>query len=695
MIEVIGRLAAKFADNRIVRTINNGLINLIPFVLVGAVCLAILNLPIPLYQDTLDTLTLGKWRQLSALVTFASLDVISLIALLSVAYTYASEEPSVKGGDIHPFIPTFVALACYIILFVWDGGTDVVFPQPGTSGVFRSLVIALISAWLFFASVRMWRRIRPPRLSALDINLQMRSAFTSVFPVAITLVIFALARTFGSILLPLDAVQATLSDFVETQLGGESFGSVLLTVFCAQILWFFGVHGTGAIIGELPSVSQMADPSQVLFATEDFYDTFVLLGGTGATFGLLIALLIVGTAHRGKRLAKASIFPSLFNINETFLYGGPIIFNPFLFIPFLLAPLLAAALSFVALATGLVPPITITAGWTTPILLSGFLSTGSLAGSLLQLICVGASTMVYLPFAIAIRRFDDRRRAQRIDQMQKATMKAADNESVTVLTRNDDVGETARELSSRLHGYFEVGTLPFRLVYQPKTDKDGRVMGGEALLRWEHPEFGPISPVVLVELCDESGLATELGRWITQEAVCEYTRWRQEGLGSLRMSINLHARHLCEDDGFPAFLGELLTRQDIKDGEIELEFTEHMALNATSANKEALAEIRAFGVEFAIDDMGTGYSSLTYISDFGVTCVKMDASLVSAIESDVQQQEIIRSIVQLAEQLDLTVIVEGVETKGQLDALVDLGVPWFQGYYFSKPLVPQDFIAFV
>jgi lactose/cellobiose-specific phosphotransferase system IIC component len=695
MIEVIGKLAAVFADNRIVRAINNGLINLIPFVLVGAVCLAVLNLPIPIYQDTLDALTLGKWRQLSALVTFASLDIIALVALFSVAYTYASEEPSVKNGDIHPLIPTFVALGCHVILFVWDGGTEVVFSNPGLSGVFRALVVSLASVWLFFVFVRIWRRIRPPRLSALDINLQMRSAFTSVFPVACTLVVFAFARMFGPSLLPLDAAQLALSHFIETWLIDENLGSVLLTVFCTQLLWFFGVHGTGTILKEFPSVSQIADPSQVLFATEDFYNTFVLLGGTGATFGLLIALLIVGTAHRGRRLAKASIFPSLFNINETFLYGGPIIFNPFLFVPFLLAPLLAATLSFVALSTGLVPPITTATGWTTPILLSGLLSTGSIAGSLLQLICVGASTMVYLPFVIAIRRFDEKRRTQRVNQMQQAAMKAADNEGVTVLARNDEVGKTARELSSRLYGYFEAGTLPFHLVYQPKTDKDGRVMGAEALLRWEHPDFGSISPVVLVELCDESGLSTELGRWITQEAVKEYTRWKREGLGGLRVSINLHARHLCEDDEFPAFMGELLMRQGIEDGEIELEITEHMALHATSSNREALAEIRALGVELSIDDMGVGYSSLTYISDFGVKCVKMDASLVSAIDSDVQQQEIIRSIVQLAEQLNLMVVVEGIETKEQLDALTNLGVRYFQGYYFSRPLKPQDFIAFV
>ncbi|MDR0350309.1 MAG: EAL domain-containing protein [Coriobacteriales bacterium] len=695
MIEIIGKLAAVFADNRIVRTVNNGLINLIPFVLVGAVCLALLNLPIPFYQDALDALSFGKWRQLSELVTFATLHVIALAALLSVSYTYASEEPLVKSGDVHPFMPTFTAFACHIILFVWDGGASLSFSRPGLSGVFRALAVALLSAWLFFAFVKLRRRIRPPRLSILDVNLQMRTAFAAVFPVACTLAVAALVRVFAPVVLPLDAMQGALSDFIDTSLIREDLGAILLTVLLAQALWFIGVHGTGMILDEFPSISQLPDSSHALFATEEFYEIFVLLGGTGATLGFLIALFIAGSAHRGKRLARASLFPALFNINETLLYGGPIIFNPFAFIPFLFAPLLVATLSYFAFSIGAVPPITQATEWTTPVLLSGFLSTGSPAGTFLQLICVVCSVAIYLPFVIAMSRFDNQRRIQRIEQMQKVVAEAADDESIVVLMRNDEIGETARLISSRLHGYFENGTLPFYLVYQPKTDKDGQVVGAEALLRWENPEFGFISPVVLVELCDESGLATDLGRWITAEAMKEYVRWKQEGLCGLRLSINLHARHLREDESFPAFVGEVLARQGIENGEIELEITEHMALQATSANREALAEIRAFGVALSIDDMGIGYSSLTYISDFGVTCVKMDASLVSAIETDVQQQEIIRSIVQLSEQLGLTVIVEGVETKAQLDALLKLGVRCFQGYYFSKPLKPADFIAFV
>jgi EAL domain-containing protein (putative c-di-GMP-specific phosphodiesterase class I) len=141
-------------------------------------------------------------------------------------------------------------------------------------------------------------------------------------------------------------------------------------------------------------------------------------------------------------------------------------------------------------------------------------------------------------------------------------------------------------------------------------------------------------------------------------------------------------------------LGEVLAEQGVACGEIELEITEHLAMSANDANKHLLAEIRQLGVGLSIDDMGIGYSSLTYISDFDARGVKIDASLVSAVDTDVQQQEIVASIIQLAEQLALTVVVEGVETKEQVDALVALGARYFQGYYFSKPLKREDFIEY-
>jgi lactose/cellobiose-specific phosphotransferase system IIC component len=736
VVNRIEKLASVFADSRVVRTINNALINLIPFVFVGAISVAVLNLPIPAYQEALDGLFGEQWRLFSRVVSFASLGSIAVATLLLVAHTYALDEPSVKNGDIHPVIPTFVAFACYVIIFVWDGRTSIDFSTPGRAGVFASLATALVSAWLFFRFVRLWTRIRPPRPSLVDVNLQMRPAFRAAFPVAATLVIFGLIRTLLPILAPVQVVPAAFLDFVNTCLISDDLGSVLLTVLLSQFFWFFGAHGSGLIIDNFPLVSEVSGSAQALFATRDFYLNFVSLGGTGATLGLLIALFLVGSRHRGKRLAWASLFPAALNVNEPLLYGTPIILSPFFFLPFLFGPLLAASISYVAFSVGLVPPITEHLNWTTPVLISGYLSTGSLAGSLLQVVCVAVTTVLYLPFVISVRNYERRRRMECARLLQQEVLTAVDSGCATVLFREDDVGKTARELCVRLTDYFETGILPLYLVYQPKTSADGRVIGAEALLRWEHPELGSISPVVLVELCDEGGLTTKLGRWVTKEAIAEYARWKRDGVigggnvvgnvvgstdsnqggmsgkdaggvgsrsggaadsnqGGMSISINLNTRQLGVDEDFPAFLAETLAAYGVEGREVELEITEHMALRVNEANKQALAAIRDLGVELSIDDMGMGYSSLSYISEFGVRGVKIDISLVDVITTDLQQQEIVRSIVQLAEQLDLTVVVEGVEDKEQVDALTELGVRFFQGYYFSKPCEREDFCAYV
>jgi EAL domain-containing protein (putative c-di-GMP-specific phosphodiesterase class I) len=431
-----------------------------------------------------------------------------------------------------------------------------------------------------------------------------------------------------------------------------------------------------------------------MFATQDFYAVFVHLGGPGALLGLLITLLIVRPGPREVHLAKVSTFPLAFNISETFIFGIPIMFNPFYFIPFVAAPMVIAALSYGAFALGIVPPMLIHVNWTTPIFISGFITTGSVAGTFLQLVGVACSVALYAPFVLGYRRSLIHHRAERIEEMQAVMRQAANDETMQVLTRHDVVGATAREVSAYIHGCFEANDLPFNLVYQPKVDKQGALMGAEALVRWHHPDFGTISPDVLVELCDESGLTTELGRWITAEGVREYARWKEQGIEGIRLSINLHPRHLEEDAGFVDFLAGLLEENDIREGEIGLEITEHMVMRVSPANQIALERIRALGVEISIDDMGIGYSSLTYISDFGAKQIKIDTSLVSEITTDYQQQEIVRSIVELARQLDLVVVVEGVEEKEQVDALVALGVKYFQGYYFSKPLPPTDFVEY-
>jgi lactose/cellobiose-specific phosphotransferase system IIC component len=724
----IERLAAAFSENKTVRAINDGLINLIPLVLVGTICIALSNFPIPHFHEFLDGITGGQWTVVSYMITFATVDIIGLAALASVSSALVSESPLISKHEINAFIPVFTAFSCYVLMYVWQptiellGGYDtspqLLFPHPGRTGVFYALIVALISTRVFLGSAKLWLRFRGGKRGGVGTNLQLRSALSSVFPVVCTVFAFVVLRLLLDWLVQATALDEAFVGFFERLVTNGDFLSVLLSVLLMQVLWFFGAHGSDTMFSFLPdavggaagaateagasaasaasAAAQTATQTlQQAVATESFYTTFVGLGGAGATLGLLLVVFIVGSAGRGKKLAKLSVFPSIFNINETLLYGIPIVLNPFFIAPFILAPLVTAALTYGAFATGLVVPIAGAAKWTTPLLLSGYLETGSLTGSLLQFVGLAASCFIYLPFVLLNKNYAIKRQNELASKLVTAAVEAAKNEQMTLINRRDDLGEAARDFAAEINEYFDNRKIPFRLVYQPKSDKDGRVIGAEALLRWMHPQFGPISPVALIELTDEAGLTTPLGRWITRTSFEEFVRWKGLGVTNLVLSVNLNPRHIFEDPEFPAYVGKLIDEFCLNPAEIELEITEHMAVRSSDAMRTLFEQIRALGVGLSIDDMGMGYSSLTYISDFGVGTVKIDISLVNKVTEDVQQREIVSSVVDLARQLNLVVIVEGVEYKEQMETLVSLGCHYFQGYYFSKPLEPDDFVAYV
>ncbi|MDR2672707.1 MAG: EAL domain-containing protein [Coriobacteriales bacterium] len=723
--DAIGASASRFAENKVVRTITEGLINLIPLVLVGTICIAISNLPFPPLHDFLNGITDGHWTLISNMITFATADIIGLAALFSVSFELAESSTFVQKREISVFIPMFTAFACFVILFAWDSTTyqlatdgatpAVLFQNPGRTGVFPALFVAILAVRLFISFGRLWQRIIGTRRRIVDATFQIRIAMRSVFPVICTLVSFVILRLFVDWLQDVTLFEERLQGFLQQLITGGDFLSIIATVICMQILWFFGAHGSDTMLDFLPHVNpisqSLADTQTAetigttlpetmqnigtTLASHDFYDHFVSLGGAGATMGLLIAMFVFGTAAKGRKLARISVFPIVFNVNETLIYGIPIVLNPFMLVPFLLAPMITASISYLGFVTGLVPPIMLTVEWTTPILLSGYMETGSLAGTALQFVGLAASFVLYAPFVRITKRATAKRQLEMFDRFKRIAATAANNEHASVVNRHDNMGEIAREFASEFNTYFDDSSIPFIMAYQPKSDKDGHVAGCEALLRWTHPIYGPVPPDVLIELTDEAGLSTPMGRWITKQSLEELSRWQKLGFNDLVMSINLNPHHIYEDKEFPDYLGELLRSLDIDPELVEMEITEHVAVRSSESMLKLFARIRACGVNLSIDDMGMGYSSLTYISDFGVTTVKLDISLVDKIATDVRQQEIVRSVVELATQLNLAIVVEGVEEKQQLDALVELGCRYFQGYYFSKALPPKDFLAYV
>lgn len=721
LFEDLSNAAMCFGQNKTVRAITDGLINLIPLALIGSICLAISNLPLPSLHMFLDSITFGRWTLVAHIITFSTEDIIALAALLSIAFTLASQNSCIQKWEIGVFSPMLIAFICYVILMVWDpvshGATPAgqtppaLFSNPGRDGVLTALLVAVVSVNIFIAFIKLMYKIPRVQERVVGSQQQLRLALRIVMPLLCTMLCFIALRLLLEKFLSATQAVEHLESALTRIVSEGSLSSVVISVVLMQVLWFFGAHGSQTIQSYMQhagvrasSVSERSlsggnlieplDP-ETIFVNDDFYSVFIDMGGSGTTIALLVALLIFGSVSRGRRLARYSVFPVAFNINETLIFGVPIVLNPFYIIPFILAPVISAVLAYGAFSLGIVPPMTHYVEWTTPILLSGYMSTGSLAGSLLQLLCVVLSFFIYTPFVLVAKKATEKHQVSLFAQFKKEASAAANNEQTSVANRYDDMGEIARDLITELHMIFEGKQVPFTLAYQPKSDAKGCVAGAEALLRWTHPLYGPIPPDVLIELADEAELSVPLGRWITTEALEELARWKQKSADDLILSINLNPHQIYHDHGFSEYLKREINRLALDPKYVELEITEHVAVRANETALKTFMRLKALGVHLSIDDMGVGYSSLTYISDFGVSAVKVDISLIDKIATDMQQQEIVRSIVELARQINLVVIIEGVETRAQVDALVSLGCHYFQGYHFSKPLPSSEFLAYL
>ncbi len=230
----------------------------------------------------------------------------------------------------------------------------------------------------------------------------------------------------------------------------------------------------------------------------------------------------------------------------------------------------------------------------------------------------------------------------------------------------------------------------FVLHYQPQVDlHTGRIVGMEALLRWQHPVFGMVQPARFIQLAEEMGLIVPIGLWVVRTACCQSIAWQQIGLGQMRIAVNLSARQFYQQDLVDSIV-QILGETGLAPHLLELELTESMMMNDVEQAVDILRSLKAIGVHLSIDDFGTGYSSLSYLKRFPIDLLKIDQSFVRDITVDPDDAVIVLSIISLAHSLRLTVIAEGVETEAQLAYLRRHGCDCMQGYYFSHPLSAAD-----
>lgn len=234
----------------------------------------------------------------------------------------------------------------------------------------------------------------------------------------------------------------------------------------------------------------------------------------------------------------------------------------------------------------------------------------------------------------------------------------------------------------------------FRLHYQPKVDlTTNRVVGMESLIRWQHPERGLLSPFFFIDIAEQTGMIVEIGRWVMEEACRQAMEWHRKGLNNLKVSVNVCAQQLLDNELMKAIEDAL--SQGLSPKHLVVEITESALVGDEERIISILNQVKALGPYLSIDDFGTGYSSLSYLKRFPVDELKIDRSFLLDVPREHDDCAIVKAIIAMAKILDLSLVAEGVEEQPQLDFLADLDCNIIQGFYFSKPLAPDEFEAFV
>jgi diguanylate cyclase (GGDEF)-like protein len=236
-----------------------------------------------------------------------------------------------------------------------------------------------------------------------------------------------------------------------------------------------------------------------------------------------------------------------------------------------------------------------------------------------------------------------------------------------------------------------LGQKQFQLHYQPQMDiQAGRMAGAEALLRWEHPKLGMVSPAEFIPLAEESGLITAIGEWVLQTACAQSVRWLKDGFPPITIAVNISPRQFLEHD-FIEKVERIIQKTGIDPNLLELEITEGMIMENLESAIILMEKLTGIGVKIAIDDFGTGYSSLRYLKNFPVSKLKIDRSFICDIIHSPGDVAIVSSIISLAENMDIKVVAEGVENQEQVNLLRDKECFLIQGFFFSQPLSVEDF----
>ncbi|HFL3510584.1 TPA: EAL domain-containing protein [Clostridioides difficile] len=683
-------------DNKILYSIKQGMILAIPAIMTGSTALVILNLPIKTYQEYLSGLFNGEVTNILNFINDSTLGIISLIILLTISYSYGK-----IYGSKYTVLVLIVAM-CSFLVFSHGNEFNSYIEIFKTKWLFTSIIVSMTSSVLFVKLTESFVTSVKFHTEGADADFNM--VVSAIVPFIIVVFLFSIFRVIMISLIGSSNFQDIFYNLFSNVFNkmGTNLMSALLFIFLMHFMWFFGIHGSNvldtvaknlfensmAININLVNNNQL--PTEIF--TKTFFDTMVLLGGCGSLLCLVIAIFLSEKRINVRKLAKIASIPALFNINEMLVFGIPIVFNYIMFVPFVITPIILTITSYVAMSTGIVPCTVSAVEWTSPIFLSGYMSTGSIRGSLLQVfnLCVGV--MIYIPF---IKMSQNRYTYMFKNNIENLTnlLKRYEltGEQPNLLNHNGKIGSISKMLASDLKFAMKRGEI--ELFYQPQVNYNGNVVGAEGLLRWKHSIGGFIYPPLVIILAKEEGFLDELGEYIINKACIDLKKSEKLLRNPVKFSVNISPDQL-DDPKLPEQIKNIISSNDINPNMLGIEITEQIALSGSQIIIERINAIHNLGIKLIMDDFGMGHSSLIYLQNNNFDIVKLDGSLVKEILTNKRSSEIIMTIVNLSKNLDFDIVVEYVENIDQRDKLYGLGCEIYQGYYYSKAIPFEEFVEY-
>ena len=676
------------------RTIKTSLAMVIPILFIGSITVMLNGFPNLAYQDFLNTFLGGALRSLiqATQMTTVGILAIYMTIALNLCYTNQAQEGQrlvFRFGSLMSCLTGF-----FILVGFFPGEPD--FSLFSGQGVFSALLAGLIGSFLYQKFEKLLKTQKMVFVDGAD--SVFNASLHVMLPFLCVVLCFAIANYLITVCFHVQSVQHLFMKIVEGifMRMHRSYFSGLLFLFLISIMWWFGIHGNNVLNQVADDMFVAILPGEIV--SKSFIDTFVNMGGTGCTLGLLLAMMIFGKRSSTKKLSRMALLPGAFNIGELMVFGLPVIYNPMMLIPFVLTPILCYSNAFLLTKIGFLPQVTNSVIWTVPAFFSGYLATGSVIGIFVQLLNLLISIACYAPFVILYEKKSLDQFSGAMNELVGILKKCEETMEEVVLTECEgNAGRLAKLLatdlelslaSSRIDGSADGQESPLLIKYQPQFDNTGHCIGAESLLRWNHKSYGIIYPPLVVHLAKESGNLYMLETYIIEKSISDSASFREYFGDKFKLSVNVTVTTLY-DKKFVEFMQTLAERYHLKQGNICIEITEETELVTTEETGELIRKIRSFGYTFALDDFSMGHTSLQYLQHNQFDLVKLDGNLVKSLLDNDRTKEIINSIVYLSKSLDFKVLAEFVETTEQKEALERIGCLLYQGYLYS-PAVDKD-----